>query len=284
MSRISKLFLLLFLSLFICCSDIAVFATDDLQYYSDENGNTFTEINGVIYQLIDGNLYRYSDTNSSIKADTNSSIEADTSSDTDSDMDSITDVMGGFSKKNTPDSEVMSEVTEATSSTIGLALSIIIYVIFASQFVVTAFDLLYIGVPFVRSFLYNPNSYSAHGSATANLESAVGYRPSYASALENKFANQAAQRADMHAQKAQIYANAGNVRQANYEMGRAQQNTVWANEWATKSQQSQARLNNDIDNINANRAARNQQSINSAQNRANERAEYNARMNNGGNN
>lgn len=104
----------------------------DENTYIDEAGNIFTYQNDKVYQLIDGQLYEYVNGNSQ----------------------SIMDVFKNKPGSERPDSEVMGRTNDFISKTIGVALSVIIYVFFAMTAFTTACDLAYIGVPAVRPLMY----------------------------------------------------------------------------------------------------------------------------------
>lgn len=74
-----------------------------------------------------------------------------------SDDQSITDVMGGWGSNNKPDEDSMNEATGFINSTLGVALSVIIYIIFAMIAFTTACDIAYIAIPPLRPMLYTPD-------------------------------------------------------------------------------------------------------------------------------
>lgn len=125
--------------------------TDD-NTYIDEDGNVYTYQDDKVYKLVDGELYEV----------VNGSQQ------------SIIDVMKEKPGSDVPDAEVMGEATGIVGSTIGVALSVIIYVFFAMTAFTTACDLAYIGVPAIRGFLYERPSGSANLHPSAMQSGVVG--------------------------------------------------------------------------------------------------------------
>lgn len=141
----------------VLCMSVPVLATSvdamtDDNTYIDEAGNVYTYQDGKVYKLVDGELYEV----------VNGSQQ------------SIIDVMKEKPGSDVPDSEVMGEATGLVGSTIGVALSVIIYVFFAMTAFTTACDLAYIGVPAIRGFLYERSSGSANLHSSAMQSGAVG--------------------------------------------------------------------------------------------------------------
>lgn len=141
----------------VLCMSVPVFAasvdamTDD-NTYIDEAGNVYTYQDDKVYKLVDGELYEV----------VNGSQQ------------SIIDVMKEKPGSDVPDAEVMGEATGLVGSTIGVALSVIIYVFFAMTAFTTACDLTYIGVPAIRGFLYERPSGSANIHSSAMPGGAAG--------------------------------------------------------------------------------------------------------------
>lgn len=141
----------------VLCMSVPVFAasvdamTDD-NTYIDEAGNVYTYQDDKVYKLVDGELYEV----------VNGSQQ------------SIIDVMKEKPGSDIPDAEVMGEATGLVGSTIGVVLSVIIYVFFAMTAFTTACDLAYIGVPAIRGFLYERPSGSASLNSSAMQSGAVG--------------------------------------------------------------------------------------------------------------
>lgn len=128
-------FILVCLMLFSCLSvsAVSVSGMTDENTYIDEAGNVYTYQNDKVYQLIDGTLYELVNGNEQ----------------------SIIDVMKKKPGSEAPDAEIMGQAQSVIGSTIGVALSVIIYVFFAMTAFTTACDLLYIGVPAIRPTLYD---------------------------------------------------------------------------------------------------------------------------------
>lgn len=141
----------------VLCMSAPVFAasvdamTDD-NTYIDEAGNVYTYQDDKVYKLVDGELYEV----------VNGSQQ------------SIIDVMKEKPGSDVPDAEIMGEATGIVGSTIGVALSVIIYVFFAMTAFTTACDLAYIGVPAIRGFLYERPSGSANLHSSSMQSVAVG--------------------------------------------------------------------------------------------------------------
>lgn len=146
---LKRLLLVLIMSVmvFSCLPTYAasVGAMTDENTYIDEKGDTYTYQNDKLYKLIDGTLYEVDNGGSQ----------------------SIIDVMKqkpGFEK---PDTEIMGQANSFISKTVGVVLSVIIYVFFALTAFTTACDLAYIGVPPIRGMLYDA------GSGNANIHTSV---------------------------------------------------------------------------------------------------------------
>ena len=73
----------------------------------------------------------------------------------DGDNNSINHIMKTWGKSNNPDKQTMQEGTTYVNNTFGTLLSVLIMIFFAGLTFTTVTDLLYIGVPFVRPYLYN---------------------------------------------------------------------------------------------------------------------------------
>lgn len=125
----------------------------DENTYIDEAGNVYTYQNDKVYQIIDGKPY-----------------EVVTGS-----SQSIIDVMKQKPGSDKPDAEIMGQAQGVIGQTIGLALSCIIYVFFAMTAFTTACDLAYIGIPSVRSLMYEPSQQS--GSMNMYGNNRVGQVP-----------------------------------------------------------------------------------------------------------
>lgn len=141
--------------------------TDENTYITDD-GKVYTYQEDKVYQLIDGKLYEVVNGNEQ----------------------SIIDVFKAKPGSERPDGEVMSQVQDGIGKTVGLALSVIIYVFFAMTAFTTVCDLAYIGVPPIRSLLYE----NAGGSANANIHTSVMH--GIAQSQMNR-AGQAAMQGDM---------------------------------------------------------------------------------------
>lgn len=141
--------------------------TDENTYIS-EDGKIYTYQDDKVYQLVDGELYEVVNGNEQ----------------------SIIDIMKQKPGSEVPDAEIMGQANSLVGSTIGVALSVIIYVFFAMTAFTTACDLAYIGVPGVRSVLYD----GAGSNSNANLHSSVMH--DIAKSQMNR-AGQAAMRGDM---------------------------------------------------------------------------------------
>lgn len=120
----------------------------DENTYIDESGNIYTYQNDKVYQLIDGQLYEVVTGNSQ----------------------SIIDVFKHKPGSDKPDSEVMGRTNDFISKTIGVALSVIIYVFFAMTAFTTACDLAYIGVPAVRPLMYEQGGAGAAASGQGQVQ------------------------------------------------------------------------------------------------------------------
>lgn len=75
----------------------------------------------------------------------------------------ITDVMTDWGDRNKPDGETMEYVSSYSQSTIGVVVSVIVWIFFALIAFTTACDLAYIVLPFTRTFLDNTSSNSQQG-------------------------------------------------------------------------------------------------------------------------
>lgn len=116
---------------------VPVFASvsrmDDENTYVAEDGSIYTYQDGRVYQLIDGKLYEVINGKEQ----------------------SIIDVFKNKPGSERPDGVVMGEAQDIIGKTIGVGLSVIIYVFFAMTAFTTACDLAYIGIPAVRGFMYS---------------------------------------------------------------------------------------------------------------------------------
>jgi hypothetical protein len=110
---------------------------------------TYVEEDGKTYQIIDGQKYL---------VDHGSG-----------DDQSISDAFSNYTDTTKPDSEQMTKYRGSITSTVGVVLSVIIYLIFALTVFTTACDLLYIAIPPIRPYLYNPT-----GSSNNSVDSING--------------------------------------------------------------------------------------------------------------
>lgn len=118
----------------------------DENTYVDESGNIYTYQDGKVYQLIDGKLYEVVNGNQ---------------------QQSITDMMRNRPGSEKPDAETMERVSSTLHSTIGLGLSVCIYIFFAMTAFTTVCDLAYISIPPIRELLFEG------GGGTAYLHQSV---------------------------------------------------------------------------------------------------------------
>lgn len=146
---LKRLLLLLVTSVMVfSCVHVSAASVSDMNEentYIADDGTMYTYQNNRLYQYIDGTLYEV----------------------VTGDSQSIIDVMKQKPGYEVPDAEIMGEAQSLISRTIGVALSVIIYVFFAMTAFTTACDLAYIGVPSVRSLLYDASS------ANANVHTSV---------------------------------------------------------------------------------------------------------------
>ena len=77
---------------------------------------------------------------------------------------SITDEIQDFSKTNKPDQKKMDKYVPAITRVAGTITSFIIYIIFAFLGFSTACDLVYMAVPFLRSYMYQGSEQSQGGT------------------------------------------------------------------------------------------------------------------------
>lgn len=68
---------------------------------------------------------------------------------------SITDVMRNMDEVNNPDKDLFNKGADKVQSTVGTAISVVVYIFFALLVFTTSCDLLYIVIPFSRKHLYN---------------------------------------------------------------------------------------------------------------------------------
>lgn len=111
--------------------------------YTDEQGNTYVYQDDQLYQVINGQLYQ---------------VELGSGA-----AQSIIDVIKSRPNSEVPDTEIMGRVNEGVSGTVGLAISVIIYIFFAMTAFTTACDLLYIGVPGIRPTLWEQPAMAGPG-------------------------------------------------------------------------------------------------------------------------
>ena len=166
------------------------------------------------------------------------------------------------------DTKVMDEASDKIYSLTGTITSAIIYLIFAFTAFTTACDLLYIGVPFLRPYLYDGGmGKDLTGQANANL---IGRNMGWtANAMNNvNNANRHGANAQMYQQQAQQRAMMGDMAGARRSMHMANNEGHMANrqmQWANYNMNEQAKSD-------AWRAEHNQQAMQNAQRRANNNA------------
>lgn len=108
-----------------------------------EDGGIYTLQDGVTYKMVNGQL-EY--------------VSGPSQATVDDGLQSITDVMQQRPGADTPDANAMWKAQSLIGRTIGVALSVIMYIFFAMTFFTTACDLAYIGVPPIRALLYEPSN------------------------------------------------------------------------------------------------------------------------------
>lgn len=179
----------------------------------------------------------------------------------------LSDAFRGVKEQNNANinADVMAEADKHITSFAGTITSCIIYLIFALTGFTTACDLLYIGVPFLRPYLYDGDlGQNMNGSANANL---IGRNMGWtASAMGNMAnANRHGANAQGYQQMAQQKAMMGDMRGARHAMHMANSENSMANrqmQWANRNMNEQAKSD-------AWRAQHNQDAMQRAQRRAN---------------
>ena len=86
----------------------------------------------------------------------------------------LTDVMKDFSNNNTPDQDKMEAGTSLIVGFFGTLTSAGILILFSASMLTTVVDLLYIGVPGLRTVLYNKSAQGINNGNTNNIPNSIG--------------------------------------------------------------------------------------------------------------